>query len=643
MKIRNIILSTLLAAGTLALADNYVVLHFKSGAEKKVQVDETDSIEVVGSMLTLRGQTYSSDTVDYVSFLYEEPGADLPEAGRQCDTVRVVWNGTDAPLVTCSAPGVTPVVQGGNVTLTNTNTDTEYTYLLSGQSDSGSFTLVSDYKSTVVLNGLNLRSGQEEALHLKCGKRVALVVSDGTVNTLADATTDNGQKGAIYCKGHLELSGGGELNLVGHVKHALSSKEYLQIKKSFGTLRITAAAQDGIHAGQYFQMNGGNVSIQGIQDDGIQAEKTDDNTDEQNGQLIIKGGTLDITCTADSSKALKSDSLMTLLGGNLSLRCSGAGGKGIKTDTDLIVGDKATQSGPWLTIVTTGGQTTGTGSTGSNTGGNTGGWGGGPGGWGRPGGGGWGGPGGGGSNSGSSSKAIKCEGTYSQYGGDIYIETATEGAEGIESKTKSNSSMNFAGGNLFIKTYDDCINSAGSICFNGARVICYSTGNDAIDSNYGTSGSIRVTDGVVIAFSQRGGAEMGIDADAMSRVVASGGYLITGGGSQGGSSSSALGSGSQHYKVWSSSLSYKANTYYSLVVAGQNLLTWLQPCAVSSSLNAYAGEGFTSAVTIYSGSAQPASGTPYEFHSSATSASAPMLWVPGDITSGTKFTSFTAN
>ena len=641
MKLRNIILSTVLTVGTLALADNYVVLHFKSGAEQKVLVSETDQIQVADSSLTLCNVTYAYDSIDHVTFLYEEPAPvpDTPEASTQSDTISVIWNGAAEPVVTCSAPDVTPTIEGGNVTLTNTNTDTEYTYLLSGQCADGSFTLVSDYKSTVVLDGLSLQSGREEALHLKCGKRVALVVNDGTTNTLSDAKEDNGQKGAIHCKGHLELSGSGTLNLVGNVKHALSSKEYLQIKKTFGTLNITSAAKDGIHAGQYFQMNGGTLNIKGTLGDGIQAEITDDNTDELNGQLIIKGGTLNITCAADTAKALKSDSLMTLRGGTITLRCSGAGSKGIKTGTDLIVGDEESHDGPWMSIVTSGGQSSSS-QSGGSTGGNTGGWGG------RPGGGGWGpgggGPGGGSSSSGSSSKAIKCDGTYTQYGGDIYIETATEGAEGIESKKKAANSMNFAGGSVFIKSYDDCINSAGSIRFTGAHVICYSTGNDAIDSNYGTTGSIYVTDGVVISFSQRGGAEMGIDADAMNRIVASGGYLITGGGQQGNMSTS-LGSGSKHYKVWSSSLSYKAGTYYSLVVDGKNLLTWLQPSAISSSFNAYAGEGFTSAVTIYSGATASSEGTPYEFHSSATGTSAPMLWVPGNITSGTKFTSFTAN
>lgn len=634
MKLRNIILTTVLAAGMLALADDFVVLHFKSGNEEKIQVSEEDQINLEDSVLTLCGTTYAYDSIDHVSFLYEEPQIVEDETGS--DTISVVWNGTDVPIVTCSAEGVSADIAGGNVTLTNTNTETEYTYILSGQSNDGSFTLVSDYKSTVVLNGLTLQSTQEEALHLKCGKRVALVVNEGTTNSLADAKADNGQKGAIYCKGHLELSGAGILYLVGNVKHALSSKEYMLIKKTFGTLNITSAEKDGIHAGQYFQMNGGNVTIKGVKGDGVQAEVTDDNTDEYNGQFIIKGGVLDVTCAADTVKALKCDSLMTLKGGDISLRCTGAGSKGIKTDTDIIVGDKDSGEGPKLTVVTTGSRLGGTsgGTTGPGGGGN------------RPGGGGgWGGgwPGGGGESSGgSSAKAIKCDGTYTQYGGDIYIETAADGAEGIESKTKSNNSMNFAGGNIFLKTYDDCINSAGSIRFTGAHVICYSTGNDAIDSNYGQTGSIYVTDGVVISFSQRGGAEMGIDADAMNRVTVSGGYLITGGGSQGGMSST-LGSGSTHYKVWSSSLSYKANTYYSIVVGGKNILTWLQPAAVSSSFNAYAGSGFTSAVTIYSGSSAPTDGTPYEFHTSATQTSTPMLWVPGNITSGTTFTTFTAN
>lgn len=57
------------------------------------------------------------------------------------------------------------------------------------------------------------------------------------------------------------------------------------------------------------------------------------------------------------------------------------------------------------------------------------------------------------------------------------------------------------------------------------HVVCYSTGNDAINSNYNRSGAVSLTGGTVVAFSSRGGAEMGIDCDNMSNVLLSGGTL----------------------------------------------------------------------------------------------------------------------
>lgn len=57
------------------------------------------------------------------------------------------------------------------------------------------------------------------------------------------------------------------------------------------------------------------------------------------------------------------------------------------------------------------------------------------------------------------------------------------------------------------------------------HVVCYSTGNDAINSNYNRSGAVSLTGGTVVAFSSRGGAEMGIDCDNMSNVLLSEGTL----------------------------------------------------------------------------------------------------------------------
>ncbi len=696
MKTRNILLAGLLAASTLALADDYIVVHLLGGGTDKLPVDtRTDRISVQDSVLRIAGREYLMADVDSLSFLYEEPAI----AEVEDTVVYVSWNGNEAPTVRFASAAISANVDGGNVTLTNTKTDREYTYVLEGQSDNGSFTLVSDYKSTIRLQGLQLQSGLEEALNIKCGKRVSLIVEENTRNTLADAPMDNGQKGAIYCKGHLELSGKGELNLTGNIKHGLSTKEYCQIKKGFGTLNITQAANDGIHAGQYFKMNGGTLNIKGIGGDGIQAEATlAEDYDEElpDGTILVKDGSISISNSGqdvsamqsdanlqidggkitismsgavskalnadadivinggdinienagtgltvnienETSKGLNADQNVSIIGGNVSIRMTGVGGKGVKADQNLTVGNADTGEGPTLTVCTTGASFGSSTSTGGNTGGG-----------GRPGGGGWG-PGGGGgageSSGGSSAKAMKCGGCYYQYGGDIYIETTASGAEGIESKSATTTAMNFNGGNLYMKVYDDCINSAGAINFNGANVICFSTGNDAIDSNYGRTNSIVQTAGVVISFSAKGGAEMGIDADAMNRVTVKGGTLITGGGSQGGSSSSSMGTGSTHYKLWSGTVSYTAGRYYS-IVCGENIITWQMPVSLTSSYNALASEAFTASKThyIYYNTTKPTScQAEHSFRNSVTAQPQPMMWIRSNVTTGTQAATFSPN
>lgn len=694
MKIRNYLFGAVVAASTMAVADDYIVVYLTNGETRKIEVDTSkDSVRIAANSFCIAGKEFGFDSVDHMSFLYEESPA-VTEPSDDERTVYVTWNGTDTPIVRCSSTDVTVATDGANVTLTNSNVTDEYTYVLDGASADGSFTLISGYKSTVMLNGLSLKSSQGAAANIQCGKRVALELAEGTVNTLEDATDDCGQKAALYCKGHLEISGGGTLNLTGNVKHALSSKEYCLVKKTAGTVNIVKAESDGIHAGQYFKMNGGNIVVKNVGGDGIQAEaslEVDYDEELTDGSMLIRGGSIDIATTGEDVSALKSDAEMViedgdikvsmtgalskalntdtdltvsggcieisnsgtglvvdnenetskglnadhdirLLSGKISISMTGAGGKGMKADNDIYVGNSETGTGPTLYVKTSGSEF-GTSSTGSSF----------PGGGGRP----WpGGPGGAGgeSSGGSAAKAMKCEGCYYQYGGSIYVETTGSGAEGIESKSSQASSMTFAGGNLLMKVYDDCINSAGQINFCGANVICISTGNDALDSNYGKTASILQTDGVVISFSQKGGAEMGIDADAVNRVTVTGGTLITGGGSQGGSSSS-LGTGSTHYKVWSGSVSYTANNYYS-IVCGENIITWLMPATLTSSFNIFASSHFKSSTThyLYSGSTVPTDAqSVHSFVSSASGESVPMVWIKSNVTSGTQRATFSPN
>ncbi|MBO7592372.1 MAG: carbohydrate-binding domain-containing protein, partial [Bacteroidaceae bacterium] len=271
--------------------------------------------------------------------------------------VEVVYNGTEATVTIpkCMKDSVTCTrVNGSNsyVFLEYKGSSDEIIYDVKGSSDNGSLIIKSDYKMQVNLNNVSLTSTCGEALRFKCGKRIALVMADGSVNTFMDSkdkgvTPDplDSHKACIYTKGHLELSGAGTLNVTGNYNHALAAKEYLKVKKSVKAINILGAAGDAIHVGEYFTMNGGKLTIgEGTKGDGVQVEyKTDDDgarvKDEENtGEIIINDGTLDITMVAsEDTKCMKADGNVTINGGTLLLHAMANGSRGIQSDGTLTI------------------------------------------------------------------------------------------------------------------------------------------------------------------------------------------------------------------------------------------------------------------------------------------------------------------
>lgn len=262
--------------------------------------------------------------------------------------VKIVYDGAQAKVtipsfvqgVSCSSGTSSDVV------LTSTNITDEIIYNVVGSSSDGSLVIEGDYKLTIRLNGVDLTSKKGAAIHVKCGKRIAVDMADGTVNSFADAANGT-QKACIYTKGHFEFEGAGTLNVTGNANHAIASKEYLQIKKSVKAINILKAANDAIHAGQYFQMNGGELNItKTTVSDGIQAEyELDDNDaiiqDEENtGGVVIKGGTLNITMeNSEDAKAIKAEGDIDISGGTFVINAVSNGTRGIQTDGDLIISE----------------------------------------------------------------------------------------------------------------------------------------------------------------------------------------------------------------------------------------------------------------------------------------------------------------
>ena len=190
----------------------------------------------------------------------------------------------------------------------------------------------------------------------------------------------------------------------------------------------------------------------------------------------------------------------------------------------------------------------------------------------------------------SSAKAIKAICAVVLYGGTTEVSTKTSGAEGLESK----SGVTIAGGKHYFKCYDDCINSAGKIIFDGGVTVCYGYGNDSVDSNAGSSGAITIGNGAVFAYTTKGSPEEGFDCDNNSYIQITGtGIGISAGAAQGGGSSSiTLSNAAQGYAFYTSSVSYQPNRYYTLADAnGNNLVTYSFEGSCTSSLSLFTAKG----------------------------------------------------
>ncbi|UKK50999.1 carbohydrate-binding domain-containing protein [Prevotella sp. E13-17] len=193
----------------------------------------------------------------------------------------------------------------------------------------------------------------------------------------------------------------------------------------------------------------------------------------------------------------------------------------------------------------------------------------------------------------SSAKAIKAICAAVIYGGETTVTTKTNGAEGLESKT----GITINGGKHYLQCYDDCINTSGKIVFNGGITVCYSNGNDAVDSNAGTTGAITIGNGTCFAYTSAGGPEEGFDCDNNSYIQITGnGTCIGAGGAQGGgSSSSTISNAAQGYTFLTNTISYTSGRYYTLADSNdQNLATFSFAANVSSSLSLITAKGMTS-------------------------------------------------
>ena len=559
-------LCTIAAALTIAAATAQTLNVTTDGATYQFPAAQAGQMTFTGgTTMTILNKTF---TLSDIASMFTD------ESAVSDNEVNVVYDGTGALVYVAGniAQYIDVAVSGAHVTITqsdavtndliNEGTMEEITYNLSGASTDGSLTLGGSAKCTVTLNGLELTNPNGAPMNITNGKRIDLSVKKGTENTLKDGTASTA-KGCLYCQGHLEMKGKGVLNVYayGSKAHGIKSGDYMEMKNC--TVNILAATKDGVSCNEYFLMESGTLNISSVGDDGIQCDIDNDegtpiaatdaaeggHEDEDTGSIYILGGTINANITADACKGMKSegdmnitdgtinittsgggawdadkvktksasclsaDGNMNINGGTLTLTSTGAGGKGINADGALTIGGGTT------TITTSGNavvaSSTGTLSvvTNSSTLDRY------------------------DSDYKSSPKGIKVDGAIVVNDGIISVTTSGAGGEGIESKT----SITFNGGQTYVSSSDDGINASyntdtngtGDMTVNGGYIYCYSTGNDAMDSN----GNFYVKGGFIYAIGA-GGAEKSLDANTEGgkKLYITGGTLVTVGDLENGAS-----------------------------------------------------------------------------------------------------------
>ena len=244
-------------------------------------------------------------------------------------------------------------------------------------------------------------------------------------------------------------------------------------------------------------VNGGNLTVThaGIAGKGLSAD----------GNIDVNGGTLDLytsggnsaTYTNDlgvldtaAADCLKADGILRILGGTIRAVSTGAAGDAISADGEAIIGVAGITNVPLIEAATRGLRVYLYGS--------------------------------GDSAEYSNPKTFSAQGNVTVNGGTFRATTLNNGGEGLESKNV----LTINGGNLDVTCYDDCLNAASNVVINGGLIYCFSTGNDAIDSN----GPMAINGGTIVA-SGTTAPEEGFDCDQNTFAIRGGTLVGTGGAS----------------------------------------------------------------------------------------------------------------
>ena len=296
----------------------------------------------------------------------------IPEPPKDIDSDFVEDHTFDTPIVItfnensvtanpASVSGITFTINEGHIVVNSEHTNVEY--ILTGNTNNGSFKLYSTSKCKLTLNNVHIVSDNSPAINIQTSKSIFVNIANGTENTLSDKnpyilTELEDAKGTFFSEGQLIFSGTGSLQIASKQEHGIITDDYIRIRS--GEIRIKAV-KDGFSAKDHILIEGGDIYLivsddgiscrQGyitIEDGNITVESKDEGIvagyDPETDLVIegvvpditINGGAITIKTDGEKGHGIKSVGMITFNGGVTTIVTNGYKSDGINCDRGIV-------------------------------------------------------------------------------------------------------------------------------------------------------------------------------------------------------------------------------------------------------------------------------------------------------------------